>query len=200
MEDDFGDDSFLDDFDVDAAVASRENTRPSVLNAVPPAPKRLKAHNDHHTAAATTADEESLKSCLSKYFGFSQFRPGQIEAIQACLQGKDVAVFWSTGAGKSLVYTLPALYTQKTCLVVSPLISLMQDQVHKLNHLGFGSSLATYLGSAQTDGTMEARVLQGEFRLVYCTPEKLQSGDFLDTLADRVPLCLIAIDEAHCVR
>ena len=163
------------------------------------------------------------------YFGFSHFREGQWEAIHAVLQGKDVAVFWSTGSGKSMTYILPALYgyfqhqqqqqqqqgqespkptttaTTPICLVVSPLISLMQDQVHKLNHLGRTGEaggdkpLATFLGSAQTDATMESRALQGEFPLVYCTPEKLQSPYFVEELS-RLPLCLIAIDEAHCVR
>jgi superfamily II DNA helicase RecQ len=163
--------------------------------------KKLKTIQD-----STMEDLElSLQRCMHRYFGFSRFRTGQLEAIQAVLQGNDVAVFWSTGSGKSMTYILPCLYSSSsstntcTCLVISPLISLMQDQCHKLNQLGFGM-LATYLGSAQKDPTMEQRALQGEFRFIFCTPEKLQSKHFLEALGNLSSLGFIAIDEAHCVR
>jgi ATP-dependent DNA helicase RecQ len=148
-----------------------------------------------------------LHDCLERFFGLQHFLSGQEEAIRAVLDGRDVAVFWATGSGKSMAFTLPPLLLQRTALIVSPLISLMQDQVHKLNCLSSrfngssssGSSLATYLGSAQMDSSMERRALQGEFRLVFCTPEKLQAPGFLDAMGN-LDLCLVAIDESHCVR
>ena len=91
-------------------------------------------------------------------------------------------LFWATGAGKSLVYQLPALTTGKVSLVVSPLISLMTDQVAALNHMvGGGKEIGCFLGSSQMDGSIESRALSGEFRVVYLTPEKLYTG-FLERL------------------
>jgi len=121
-------------------------------------------------------------------------------------------VFWATGKGKSLCYQIPALAAhsqmhpacrqEQVVIVVSPLISLMQDQVHKINGLG-EDTLANYLGSGQTDTSVEARALKGEFCLLYITPEKLASGSFMDKLAHMhntvKPVALFAIDEAHCV-
>ena len=115
------------------------------------------------------------------------------------LEGRDVAIFWATGSGKSICYQLPALYSNRVSLVISPLISLMQDQVHKLNGLS-EHNVATYLGSAQMDPNEETKALRGDYPLVYVTPEKLVSAGFLDRLSQQVDLCLIAVDESHCVR
>ena len=115
------------------------------------------------------------------------------------LNGEDVAVFWATGSGKSLCYQIPALHTQQIAVIVSPLISLMQDQVHKLNGSNGTKPIATYLGSGQLDPMEESRALKGEYTFIYVTPEKLLSGRILDRLA-QLDLCLIAIDESHCVR
>ena len=118
------------------------------------------------------------------------------------LDGHDVAVFWATGCGKSLVYQLPALVSGLTVFVVSPLISLMQDQVIKLNHVvgGGQKTVATFLGTAQYDPSAEARAFAGEIPLVYLTPEKLMGGSCIERLAQleasRRLLC-VAIDEAH---
>lgn len=141
---------------------------------------------------------------LKDYFGHESFKPGQLEVVRAALAGRDVAVFWATGAGKSLCYQLPALQTGKTAIVVSPLISLMQDQVIKFNATigaAEGGHRACFLGSAQADKEVEHRAARGEYRVVYMTPEKLTSG-FLGRLtslhADR-RLALLAVDEAHCI-
>lgn len=118
------------------------------------------------------------------------------------LASKDTVVLWATGKGKSLCFQLPALHTEKITVVVSPLISLMKDQVHKLNGSMVGHDLATFLGSGQTDRSVERDALQGKFRLVYITPEKLLSAGFLDQLASlhkTKVIGLLAIDEAHCV-
>eukprot|EP00929_Paragymnodinium_shiwhaense_P001356 TRINITY_DN101584_c0_g1_i1.p1 TRINITY_DN101584_c0_g1~~TRINITY_DN101584_c0_g1_i1.p1 ORF type:complete len:903 (-),score=223.70 TRINITY_DN101584_c0_g1_i1:336-3044(-) len=141
---------------------------------------------------------------LKQYFGHEEFRPGQREVVQAAVAGKDVAVFWTTGAGKSLCYQLPALQQGKTVVVVSPLISLMQDQVTKFNAtVGTcsGDHRACLLGSAQADPQVETDVVNGKYRLVYLTPEKL-TGSFLGRLQNlhsRQGLSLLAVDEAHCI-
>jgi ATP-dependent DNA helicase RecQ/Werner syndrome ATP-dependent helicase len=155
-------------------------------------------------ASETTApvDEKALEQTLQTYFGHNKYRPGQLEVLQAILSSRDAAVFWATGSGKSICYQIPALHTGNVSLVVSPLISLMQDQVNKINGLS-EEPLATFLGSAQTNASEEAAALAGKYRLVYVTPEKLLSGGFLDQLARMHtitrPLSLIAIDESHCV-
>jgi superfamily II DNA helicase RecQ len=152
----------------------------------------------------------ALNRTLREAYGFSSFRSEQLPVIEAALQGKDVAVFWATGCGKSLCYIMPALVTSRMTLVVSPLVSLMCDQVVSLNNTvgaSRGHDVATYLGSAQMDPAVEAAVFRGEYLLCYVTPEKLPS--LLDRLAafQACPptgataqgLGLIAIDEAHCV-
>lgn len=142
---------------------------------------------------------------LREYFGHDEFRGGQHEVVHAAVQGRDVAVFWATGAGKSLCYQLPALQSGKTVVVVSPLISLMQDQVAKFNAtVGAceGNHRACFLGSSQFDRQVEGDALRGMYRLVYVTPEKITGGGFLSQLqsmhaANR--LALLAVDEAHCI-
>lgn len=105
-------------------------------------------------------------------------------------------------AGKSLCYQLPPLYLNQTAIVISPLISLMEDQVAKLNGRS-GIEIAAYLGSSQRNSTIETRALNGEFRLIYVTPEKLTSGSFLEQLVsmhqNRQKICVFAVDESHCV-
>ena len=124
--------------------------------------------------------------------------------VEAALSGKDVAVFWATGHGKSICYQLPALHTGRMAVVVSPLISLMTDQVQRLNNtVGRGErTVAAMLGSGQLDPSVEERALNGQYPLVYLSPEKLMAGSTLDRLCQlhaRQPLLLFAIDEAHCV-
>mmetsp|Transcript_17700 Transcript_17700/g.50678 ORF Transcript_17700/g.50678 Transcript_17700/m.50678 type:complete len:1090 (+) Transcript_17700:41-3310(+) len=162
--------------------------------------------------STSTNLEQSLCDTLQRCFGHSSFRQGQLDAITALLGDsstgqppRDVAVFWATGAGKSITYQIPPLHTNKVAIVISPLISLMQDQVGKLNNglVGGdsdGSDVATYLGSGQLDPHAEEKALSGRFNLIYLTPEKLLSGNFLERMAKRLHnrLCLIAIDESHC--
>jgi ATP-dependent DNA helicase RecQ/Werner syndrome ATP-dependent helicase len=154
-----------------------------------------------------------LTNALVSHFGHSTFRRGQLSVLHSIMaRRRDTCVFWATGAGKSLCYQLPPIHTNTVCIVVSPLISLMEDQVAKLNGRGSSSSsssneIAAFLGSSQTDPTVEQRALQGEYRLIYVTPEKLTSGSgsFLSGLAQmharggHGTICLFAIDESHCV-
>jgi superfamily II DNA helicase RecQ len=209
--DEFGDNSFLGDFDVDLAVS--QHARQSIGEVVsapttlaggvsPSPPKRRKISVSPATAAAST--DPALQRTLQQYFGYDQFRTGQLEVVQQILQHKrDVAVFWATGQGKSLCYQIPALVSENTiAIVVSPLISLMQDQVHKLNGLlkDGSTEVATFLGSGQTDSSAESRALRGDFNLIYVTPEKLLGGNFLQQLGHlHSRIAVIAIDEAHCV-
>ena len=152
--------------------------------------------------AAAAVSDAQLAQDLQRFYGHDAFRPGQLDAVRAAAQGRDVCVFWATGEGKSLVYQLPALATGRVSLVVSPLVSLMMDQVKALNHnVGGGREIACFLGSAQTDGSVEGRALGGEFRLVYVTPEKLYTSflDRLQPLVEGGQVGMLAVDEAHCI-
>ena len=135
---------------------------------------------------------------LQTVFGYDQFRLQQEAIIQRLLEGKNAAVIMPTGGGKSLCYQIPALMRKGTAIVVSPLISLMQDQVDALKQLDI---CAEYLNS-NLDGGQQYRVIQtflsGELDLLYVAPERLMMPDFLDLLA-RVDISLLAIDEAHCI-
>ena len=148
--------------------------------------------------------QNDLTNTMQKYFSHSSFRPGQLTILHSLMaEGKDAAIFWATGAGKSLTYQLPPLHLNQVAIVISPLISLMQDQCAKLNSRAGGLEIATYLGSSQSDPQAEERALNGEYRLLYVTPEKLTSAGFCDNLAHMhqfvAKICLIAVDEAHCV-
>ncbi|KNC83763.1 hypothetical protein SARC_04013 [Sphaeroforma arctica JP610] len=127
-----------------------------------------------------------------------------IQVVENLLMGNDCAVFWATGQGKSLCYQLPSMFTNRPSVIVSPLISLMEDQCAKLNStvLAANGPIATFLGSGQRDPTEEGAALNGERLFIYVTPERMCRSDFLESLArlhSRKPLALIAIDEAHCV-
>jgi RecQ family ATP-dependent DNA helicase len=142
------------------------------------------------------------RATLERVFGYGNFRPGQQEAVEALLEGKDCNIVWSTGAGKSVCYQLPALHTERPVVVISPLIALMQDQVAAINTI-CSREVATFLGSAQQHAEkVEVQVFEGAFMLVYVTPEKAATDRFMEglrALHRRRPLCAIAVDEAHCV-
>lgn len=134
--------------------------------------------------------------CLRQRFGHTSFRPFQWTIIRSILEERqDNCVVMATGYGKSLCFQFPSVFQQGITIVVSPLISLMQDQVLALK---VANIPACYLGSAQTDRNILDKVRSGEFHLVYVSPEYITGNlELLDDLADR--LNLIAIDEAHCV-
>eukprot|EP00850_Spirogloea_muscicola_P014425 SM000103S09517 [mRNA] locus=s103:499035:503353:+ [translate_table: standard] len=136
-------------------------------------------------------------AALKASFGFSHFRPHQRDVVDAVLAGRDCLVVMATGSGKSVCYQLPALLTGRLAVVVSPLISLMQDQVMALQQRGIRSS---YLGSAQLDSTVADRAQRGEYDILYLTPEKAldMAPSFWSTLLQR-GVSLLAVDEAHCV-
>lgn len=135
---------------------------------------------------------------LKDYFGYSSFRPLQEEVILHVLSGKDAVVLLPTGGGKSLCYQVPALALPGTGLVVSPLISLMQDQVTALQQLGIRAAFLNSSQSRQAQEEVVRALLSGQLQLLYVSPEKAVAADFL-SLLHRAPLGLIAIDEAHCI-
>ena len=142
-----------------------------------------------------------LTGALHSHFGFPDFRPGQREACEAALAGRDVMVVMPTGSGKSLCYQLPALLRDDLTVVVSPLVALMQDQVEALAARGLGERVA--LVNAQQDSSRNAEVLaraaSGELRLLYVAPERFAAPGFLDRMRANVRVGLFVVDEAHCV-
>ena len=142
-----------------------------------------------------------LTAALRTHFGFLEFRPGQREACEAALAGRDVMVVMPTGSGKSLCYQLPALLRDDLTVVVSPLVALMQDQVEALAARGLGDRVA--LVNAQQDAGANADVLAraagGELRLLYVAPERFAAPGFLDRMRAGVRVGLFVVDEAHCV-
>lgn len=135
---------------------------------------------------------------LKKYYGYDQFRPGQPELIKALLDGRDVLGIMPTGAGKSVCFQIPAIFMPGITLVISPLISLMQDQVAALLQAHIP---AAYLNSSLTFAQYKKALYfakQGRYKIIYVAPERLNTPGFLD-FAQSVDISMIAIDEAHCV-
>ncbi len=135
---------------------------------------------------------------LAEVFGYGTFRPGQGELVEALLAGRDVLGVMPTGGGKSLCYQVPALVRPGVALVISPLVSLMDDQVRALRDAGVRAALLNSSLSASQQGSVMARALNGAYDLLYVAPERLSDPRFVD-FAAHAPLSLIAVDEAHCV-
>jgi ATP-dependent DNA helicase RecQ len=139
-----------------------------------------------------------LLRLLKQHWGYSEFRAKQESVVRNILEGRDVAVIMPTGGGKSLCYQLPAVAMERSCIVVSPLIALMQDQAAQLEQAGIAAAfLNSSLDSARQREIMK-QAQAGAYRLLYLSPERLVRGDVLDWLK-RVPLGFFAIDEAHCI-
>jgi len=135
---------------------------------------------------------------LQKYFGYTSFRPAQEELIDALTEGRDVLGVMPTGAGKSICYQIPALMLSGVTLVISPLISLMKDQVAQLKQ---GNVPAAFINSSLTAEQYREvlrRVGEGRYKIIYVAPERLENADFL-RFASETPISLVAVDEAHCV-
>ena len=145
-------------------------------------------------------EEENQKyiEVLKKYFGYNKFRKPQLRIIKKTIEDKrDQLVIMATGRGKSLCYQFPALYLNGLTVVVSPLIALMEDQVMSLSLLNVEACL---LGSAQKEKSIEENLLEGKYKVVYITPEYIDSSpDLLEALNEKIGISLLAIDECHCV-
>ncbi|GLI08437.1 DNA helicase RecQ [Paenibacillus tyrfis] len=143
----------------------------------------------------TMAEAQEL---LRKYYGYPDFRDGQKRVIESLLNGRDTLGIMPTGGGKSICYQVPALMMSGTTIVVSPLISLMKDQVDGLDSIGVP---AAYINSSLSYAQVEMRIRKaerGEYKLLYVAPERLESERFLNLLAGLV-VPMVAVDEAHCV-
>jgi len=143
-------------------------------------------------------DLTAAQKVLKTTFGYDDFRPGQRAVIEHVLSGDNTLAIMPTGGGKSLCYQIPALLFNGITVVVSPLISLMKDQVDALND---GGVPATYINSTLDWPEIQDRLAalhQGEFKLLYVAPERLDSGAFMHALG-QLPIDLLAVDEAHCI-
>lgn len=144
-----------------------------------------------------TKTEEKYQ-ILKQYFGYEDFRPGQEKLIDSILSGRDVLGILPTGAGKSLCFQIPALIMEGITLVISPLISLMKDQVASLNQVGIH---AAFLNSSLTYGQYQkalAFAAEGRYKIIYVAPERLETAEFL-SFAVHAKISMVAVDEAHCV-
>ena len=144
----------------------------------------------------TTIDE--ARAALQQHFGYPDFRPGQSQAVESVLQAQDTLVVLPTGGGKSICYQVPALLLPHLTVVISPLISLMKDQVDALARRGLP---ATFVNSSLTASQVAdrlARVQRGEFKLLYVAPERFDFGSTAERLKT-LGVSLLAVDEAHCI-
>ena len=143
-------------------------------------------------------NKEKIFYALKKYYGFDSLRRGQYEIINSILSGRDTFCLMPTGGGKSLCYQIPSILMQGITIVISPLISLMKDQVDNLISVGIKG---TYINSTQTLDTIKEILFEasiGEYKIIYVSPERLESRIFIDMVKD-LNISQIAIDEAHCV-
>ena len=145
-----------------------------------------------------TSGEESL-AALRRYWGYDSFRPLQERIIASLGAGHDTCVVMPTGGGKSLCYQLPAaMLPRQTVIVISPLIALMQDQIAQLTQMGIAAGMLNSSLPGDEQFRVTRKALEGEYRLLYLSPERLARADTIAWLK-RVPIALFAIDEAHCI-
>lgn len=142
--------------------------------------------------------EKKSLSYLKKYFGFDSFKNGQEEIIDSILKKSDTLAVMPTGGGKSLCFQIPALIFEGTTLVISPLISLMKDQVDALKKKNIPAEMVNSSMTYNQIRDVLFRAIQGEYKLLYISPERLQSQKFIDFL-HQIDISLIAVDEAHCI-
>jgi ATP-dependent DNA helicase RecQ len=142
--------------------------------------------------------EVDLITPLRRYWGYGSFRPLQEKIVRSLLAGHDTCVVMPTGGGKSLCYQLPAVVSERTTVVISPLIALMQDQAAQLAQMGIPAAVLNSSISNEEQGRITRQAREGAYRLLYLSPERLQRADTLGWL-QQVPISFFAIDEAHCI-
>ena len=158
----------------------------------------MTTHNSNIQEINSGTPPVSPLQILKTYFGYDSFREGQGEIIDTILSGRDALAIMPTGAGKSLCYQVPALLLPGITLVVSPLISLMQDQVKSLNEAGIH---AAYINSSLTEGQINKALsfaARGVYKIIYVAPERLETASFL-SFALHTPISMVTVDEAHCI-
>lgn len=151
-----------------------------------------------HTACHSSTNEAQLLALLSEVFGYRSFRPNQLDIIQSALNGVDTLVLMPTGGGKSICYQLPALQLSGVTLVISPLLSLIQDQIDALKLSGVTAVTINSSQSPEDQRLAYQSLLKGDSKLLYLSPEKLLQPQFLSGL-QQLEISMIAVDEAHCV-
>src|ERR1700712_3136016 len=143
-------------------------------------------------------DIDDARALLREKFGYADFRAPQIRAVQAVLAGRDSLIVLPTGGGKSLCFQVPALLRDGLTLVVSPLISLMKDQVDALERRGLPATFINSTLSSTEVANRMARASDGELKLLYLAPERMEAGRTVDKLLS-IGITLLAVDEAHCI-
>ena len=141
---------------------------------------------------------QNAQSILKKYYGYDQFRQGQERVIESILGGRDTFAIMPTGAGKSLCYQIPAMTFEGITLVISPLISLMKDQVDTLYSIGIEAAYINSTLSPMEVDEIIYRARGGEIKLLYVAPERLEAESFCEVLKS-LHISFLAVDEAHCV-
>ena len=148
--------------------------------------------------SASIANKMNAVETLKEYFGYDSFREGQEGIINAILEGRDILAIMPTGAGKSICYQVPALMLDGITVVISPLISLMQDQVKSLNEAGVHAAyINSSLSEIQITKALEA-ASNGRYKILYVAPERLESLEFID-FSNRADISMVTVDEAHCI-
>ncbi|MHB8063710.1 MAG: RecQ family ATP-dependent DNA helicase, partial [Ruminiclostridium sp.] len=140
----------------------------------------------------------AVNALLKQYFGYDDFRNGQSEVIEYILKGNDVLAIMPTGAGKSICYQIPALIFDGVTIVISPLISLMKDQVDTLCETGIKAVFINSSLSLTEFRNVVAAAKMGKYKLIYVAPERLETDSFLELIAS-IKVSMVAVDEAHCV-
>jgi len=142
--------------------------------------------------------ENTALNVLEKYYGYRSFRRGQEDIIDTIIKGQDVLAIMPTGGGKSICYQIPALMLEGITIVISPLISLMKDQVDTLKDMGIKGALINSTLSAIEENEVINNLINGEIKILYIAPERLESFDFINVIS-RCNISQIAVDEAHCI-
>ncbi len=142
--------------------------------------------------------ETDLLTPLRRYWGYSAFRPLQERIVRSLLAGRDTCVVMPTGGGKSLCYQLPAVVSEGTAVVISPLIALMQDQATQLAQMGIPAAVLNSTMNETEQNKVMAKAREGAYRLLYVSPERVARGDTIGWM-QQVPVTFFAIDEAHCI-
>ena len=141
---------------------------------------------------------EQYRQILTKYWGYTSFKPLQEDIIKSVAEGKDTLGLMPTGGGKSITFQVPALAQEGICLVITPLIALMKDQVNRLNELEIKSiAIHSGMSAEEIDNALENSIY-GDYKFLYVSPERISTRIF-QVKVSRLNLCLVAIDEAHCI-